>query len=586
MKNKKNKSSRAFALAVHVALLLTLFSGSAAAVPAKVALIHSNPVLGDDDANVAELELLVAEAFQNGANIVVTPELATTGFSITRNQVIADLGFTSPYPELDNIRDLAIQNEGYVFVAIAEVTPAQAVYNTVVVFGPDGLLTTRQKRGLSGWHDRGIIPFDIIPTIYGDLATLICSDSYLPEWIRIATLEGADVVLLPANWWGRGGQEEIWQTRARENGIWFLTANRWGTEVDERFGSPFIYYMDDAPSAAIAPDGEIQLIYRTEEDPAGPSNKVLYHTVDVPNYRIGTELNPTYPVNFREPEAYAAITNLFYRPDLGNQPAPGLPPTGVTLAGSISYKPNLLLASANLATIQNLWNASNETADVLVLPGRGITSIPVDTSNPAWYMSAPWTTLQSFVQNEGLLLLVTTIIEHDGSGDFRESLLLLRPGQAPLLRGQIHDSVGLDGTGDEPLLLDLPNARVAVLTGRDALFPEANLAAAKSGADLILISSAVGSPVTSHNVNAPHYFWEPPALLRMWKTRTNEVVHLAAADWTGNGVVIENMFGGINRLEQADATTPVQVLDLDSSFVRTKFLNAYYPFDLDVLLSD
>jgi predicted amidohydrolase len=582
----KNKLSRAIALAVHAALLLTLFSGSAAAVPAKIALIHSNPVLGDDDANVVELESLVAEAFQHGADIVVTPELATTGFSITRAQVIADLGFTSPYPELDDIRDLAIQNQGYVFIAIAEVTPAQAVYNTVVVFGPNGLLTTRQKRGLSGWHDRGIIPFDVIHTVYGDLATLICSDSYLPEWIRIATLEGADIVLLPANWWGRGGQEEIWQTRARENGVWFLTANRWGTEVDERFGFPFTYYMDDAPSAAITPDGEIQLIYRTEEDPAGPSNKVLYYTVDVPHYRIGTELNPTYTVNFREPEAYGAIANLYYRPDLGNQPAPGLPPTGVTLAGSISYKPNLLAPALNLAKIQSLWDASNETAQVLVLPGRGITSVPVDTSNPSWYTSAPWTTLQSFVQNEGLLLLVTTIIENDGSGHLRESLLLVRPGQAPLLRGQIHDSIGLDGSGQAPLLLDLPNARVAVLTGRDALFPETNLAAAKSGADLVLISSAAGAEVTSHDVNAPHYFWEPPALLREWKTRTNEVVHLAAADWTGNGAVIENMFGGINRLEETNAATPVQVLDLDSSFVRTKFLNAYYPFDLDVLLSD
>jgi len=580
------KSPRTLALLISwAALLFALFPAGAGAVPAKVALIHSNPILGDDDTNVVVLESLVAEAFQNGANIVVTPELATTGFSITRAQVIADLGYTSPYPELDGIRDLAIQHEGYAFVAIAEVTPTQQVYNTVVVFGPDGLLTTRQKRGLSGWHDRGIIPFDIIPTIYGDLATVICSDSYLPDWLRIVTIKGADVVLLPANWWGRGGQEEIWQTRARENGIWFFTANRWGTEVDERFGFPFTYYMDDAPSAFITPDGEIQLIYRTEEDPAGPSNKILYYTVDVPHYRIGTDLNPTYSVNFREPQAYSAIANLYYRPDLGNQPAPGLPPTGVTLVASMAYQPNLLLAQQNLARIEQIWTASNETAQVLVLPGRGVSSLPVDSSNPAWYTAAPWTSLQTFVENKGLLLLVTTVLEYDGS-HLRESLLVMRPGQAPLLRGQIHDSIGFQGTGQEPLLLDLPNARVGVLTGRDALFPETGTALAKSGADLVLISSAVGAPVTSHNVNAPHYFWEPAALLRQWKTRTNEVVHLASADWTGHGAVIENLFGGINRLEETNAATPLQVLDLDSGSVRTKFLNAYYSFDLDVLLSN
>src|SRR6185369_17267677 len=97
----------------------------------------------------------------------------------------------------------------YVLVAIAEVTPtpAQQVYNTVVVFGPRGLVTTSEKRGLSGWHDRGILPFEVIPTIYGDLGVMICSDVYLPDWIRILATEGADLILLPANWFGSSDQQ-------------------------------------------------------------------------------------------------------------------------------------------------------------------------------------------------------------------------------------------------------------------------------------------------------------------------------------------------------------------------------------------
>lgn len=569
-------------LALGLAFALVLTAASAHALPAKIALIHFNPVLGDDDANLPPLNALVEEALEAGADIVVTPELATTGFSITREEVVADLGFTFPYPELDTIRDLADDHDAYVFVGIAEVTPEGGVYNTVVVFGPEGYLTKQQKRGLSGWHDRGIVPFEVIPTPYGDLGTMICSDVYLPDWLRILTLKGADIALLPANWWGRSGQEEIWQTRARENGVWFLTANRWGREVDERFGFPFVYEMNDAPSAAISPDGEIRLIHRAEDD-AVPANKILYKTVDVPAFRIGNDLNPVYTVNFREPGAYQAIANLYYRPDLGNQPAPGLPPAGITRLAAMAYTPGLFPA-ANLATIEQTWATSGAEADVLVLPGIGLSAVPVNASNPAWASAWPWSELQDFVEDEGLQLLVTSVFELRGFG-IRESVLALRPGQPPVLARQIHDSLLGSGSGNPPLLLDLPNARVGLVLGRDALFPEISTHLAKSGADIFLIPSRAGAPVTSSSQLAPHYFWTPAALLRAWKTQTNHVVHLAASDWTGNGVVIENSFGVIGTLETV-GSGQVRVLPVDSSAVRTKFLNAYYPFDLSVLLSD
>ena len=167
--------------------LLTLWAivngSSSWALAAHVALIHSAPTLGNVAGNLAALRNLVQQAFANGANVVVTPELSATGYSITRQQVRDGSGFQSPYPQLDSIRDTAIANAGYVFVAIAAVTASGGpVYNTVAVYGPDGLITTQEKRGLSGWHDRGVLPFDILRTPYGDIGYLICSDSYLPDW--------------------------------------------------------------------------------------------------------------------------------------------------------------------------------------------------------------------------------------------------------------------------------------------------------------------------------------------------------------------------------------------------------------------
>ncbi|MGK4006319.1 nitrilase-related carbon-nitrogen hydrolase [Sorangium sp. So ce1036] len=565
------------------ALLLAV---NAAAASAKVALIHSNPGLGEVTANVAALDALVEEAFQNGADIVVTPELATTGFSITREEAVDSLGFTSPYPELDNVRDLAMAYHGYVAVGIAEVTPSEGVYNTMVLFGPDGLIETQQKRGLSGWHDAGDIPFDVITTPYGDLGMLICSDSYLPDWTRIIALEGADIVLVPANWWGRDGQEEIWQTRARENGLWFLAANRWGTEVDERFGAPFTYYMNDAPSAAISPDGDIQLIYRTEDDPLSPGDTILYQTVVVPDERIGNASNPAYSLSHREPSAYGAIANPYYRRDLGYEPAPGLPTAGPVRVASMAYEPALFPAH-NITTINQLWSMRSQDADVLVLPGLGVSVLPVSSSSSGWHSAFPWSALQGFVEQNGLSLLVTTAIEYEHQATLRESLVLVRPGMPPSLHAQIHDTPFLaNGSGAEPVLLDLPNARVGVLTGQDALFPETGTHLAKAGADLVLITSTSGSRAPNDPLSSIGYHWDVDALRRMWKTRTNEVVHLAASDWTGNGILVANGGGYISNMEDVGAGGRLKIMSLDTSTVRQKFLNSYYPFDLAALLDD
>ncbi|WP_158623850.1 nitrilase-related carbon-nitrogen hydrolase [Corallococcus llansteffanensis] len=578
------KRNRVVAVACLVAAFLGVWPTSASAVAVKVALVHSNPELGNAPANVATLNTLVAEAFANGAKIIVTPELATTGFSITQQQVIDGLGFTAPYPELSQIRDLAIQHQGYVAVAIAEKTLDGKIYNTAVIFGPTGVVQTQQKRGLSGWHDRGVLPFDVITTPYGELATMICSDSYLPDWIRIATLKGADIVLLPSNWWG-SGMETIWQTRARENGVWFLAANRWGTEVDTRYGFPYTYYMNDAPSAVIKPNGQITLIHRAEDD-AVPQTRILYSTVNVEPSRIGTAFNPAYSVSQRRPEAYGEIANNYYRRDIEYVEAPGLPPTGTTRVATLAFRP-VLNAQTNVQKIRQLYATQAPGAEVVVLPGLGVSLAPVNTHTSGWRAAEPWLSLQQFVNEKSISLLVTTIHERvPGSPQLRESLLLVRSGAQAQVKPQIHNSLTALGSGAEPVVLDLPHSRVGILTGRDALFPETGTHLAKSGIDLLLISSSVGVNTVLEGSFAASYLWDVAALRNLWTTRNNEVFHVAASDWTGNGVLIENGGGYISRMEELDASVPAGSLDLDSSFVRLKFLNSYYAFDLASLLGN
>jgi predicted amidohydrolase len=466
-------------------------------------------------------------------------------------------------------------------VGIAEIAPGDGggkLYNSVVLFGPDNLVKVHRKRGIAGWNDRGDLPFDVVPTPYGDLGAIICSDSYLMDWMRISMLSGADIILSPANWWGSSGQEKLWQTRAQENGLWMLVANRWGTEVDRRFDPPYTYEMNDAPSTVLDPQGKAELFYRADQEP-DPRNKVLYSTVRVPAARIGAP-DPAYSAAYRRPSAYTAIANRYYRPDQGNQPPPGLPPAGTARVAVLAYRPGAD-AGENLAALDRLKATAGAGLDVLVLPGLGVSSEPVDLGDPGWYGASPWREFQQAVDGGPVQLAVTTILARDRSRT-RPLLLLARPGQPPRLEEQIHETWAAPGSGRPPATVDLAHFRVGVVSGLDFLFPEMSTQLAKSGVDLVVVSSTTGIPDARRPGPSG---WTVEDLLRTWKARTDECFHLAGSDASGYGTLVQD--GGCFTLAEHRLSPgqPVQVLELDSATERKKVLNAYHPFDLQTLLA-
>ncbi|MCX8129033.1 MAG: hypothetical protein N3I35_02910 [Clostridia bacterium] len=574
---------------VIIAIILTTLSSSAfgfslsdseLTAEGKVALLHFNPALGDVNANLTALGNLVNEAFGNGANIVVTPELSTTGYCITRQQVIDGLGFSSPYPQLNTIRDLAIKYKGYVVIAFAEVTPENEVFNVAAVFGPEGFIRTQQKRTLPLWHNSGENPFDVIPTPYGDLGVLVCADSYLPDFSRILTLKGADIIVTPANWWGLYDQEQTWQIRAKENGVWFLVANRWGYEVDSTYG--YVCDMKDAPSVAISPSGEILQLYRAM-DTAEPKDKILYQTTKVPKYRIGTSINLNYSVIKRSPGSYGALANDYYRRDHSYQPVPGLPTPGAIRVASLAYKPSPY-SIENIEKIYSLWENQECSADIVVAPGLGITQELVRSKNTNWSESPNLIGIQNFVNEKGISLFVTTVNELSDNG-IHQSLLLVQPGKRPELIQQLHDGILKKGSGKPPYTIDLLGARIGILTGHDALFPESVTSLAKSGTDLLLISSTAGTEFETNDILSMNYYWNIKYLKTLWKVRTNEGLHLAASDWTGNGMIIKNSGFSIEELAEVNKVNQIATLTLNTANVRSKYLNNYFIFDLDTLIS-
>lgn len=545
----------------------------------KVALIHFNPRLRDLNANIANLTERIHESFGHEANIVVTPELSTTGYSITADQVAKGLGIKSPFKELDQIRELAASNHGYVFVGIAEEGADNKLYNSVAVFGPTGLITVERKRGIAAWNARGDVPFVVIPTEFGRLGTTICSDIYLPDWMRILALKGADIVITPANWWGESGQEEIWQTRAREDGVWLVVANRWGSEVDDRYSSPYTYDMNDARSEIISPRGKIVMSYRAK-DSASPTDKILYYAIALSKEQRAARHQPVFTITERNPQAYDALSNVYFRPDMDNQPFPGLPTSGKNRVAAIVYKPSQDFGN-NLATLHKLWGSGR--ADFVVLPGLGMTDKPVDAGKAGWFDSGEWPLLQEFVDENGISLLVTTVL---GPSTRQESLLILQRKKRPEIVPPIHGRTSDNRDSQHVWLANRQYMRVAVVSGRDFLFPEIATKLAKEGTDLVLVTSTLGSGSFVQPDLDARETWTRDALLEAWDTATNNGFHLASADSGGFGILIHNSGGFIDSKELLSPAKPSAFAELDSQAVRTKHLNAYYFFDLETLLTN
>ena len=201
-----------------------------------------------------------------GADLLVLPELFTTGYNIS-DQVVARAE-PAEGPAAQAITALAKAHGVAIHYGFAE-ADGDAVFNSAQCFGPDG---TRL-----GGHRKLAIPpgFECEHFTPGKscklftyrgvrIATLICYDAEFPETARHVASLGAELILVPTALgvqWEWVAQRMI-PTRAYENGVYLAYANSAGTENGMRFlGQSFIATPDGQELARAGSQPE--LIYGT-----------------------------------------------------------------------------------------------------------------------------------------------------------------------------------------------------------------------------------------------------------------------------------------------------------------------------------
>lgn len=214
----------------------------------RVACCQIAPMVGDKQSNLAKTADFIERAARQGANIVVLPELCSSGYVFeTRAEArqLSDAFDDGPSTTLwaGLARDLGV----HIVAGFAELSD-QTLYNAAAVIGPRGRIGLFRKVHL--WGDEnlfftpGDLGFPVFVTEYGTIGVAICYDGWFPETYRRCALQGAELVCVPTNWVPIPGQDAgreamaniLTMAAAHSNSIYIAAADRVGTER----GQPFI----------------------------------------------------------------------------------------------------------------------------------------------------------------------------------------------------------------------------------------------------------------------------------------------------------------------------------------------------------
>ena len=204
-----------------------------------VSLAQIDVVWGCTETNLARAEELATEAKSRGSDVIVFPELWTTGYDLARTR---ELAATHGHGVLARLSDMARRHGLYVTGSVLK-GAGSAVYNCMPLFAPTGeMLGDYDKIHLFGpmEEDRYLTAGDRTPVFdlpWGKTALAICYDLRFPELFRKYALSGVETVFLCAEW--PYPRLEHWRTllraRAIENQCFLIACNRVGTAGGAHF---------------------------------------------------------------------------------------------------------------------------------------------------------------------------------------------------------------------------------------------------------------------------------------------------------------------------------------------------------------
>lgn len=251
----------------------------------KLAAIQFRPPKGDPDRARQQLHALVSQAGQQGAGVIVCPEMATTGYIWESAREIAPFTEEARGPTFALLADEARRFGAWIICGFAERfvpprQPAAAVargrtvahfFNSALVVTPEGELATCYRKVLlyeadrvwanPGWRR------PVCRAGFGTLAPAICMDINDPRFLRHLIETRPDLLAFCTNWVAEGVPVlPYWQERLQGWRGWLLAANTWGEDRGVHFSGESVILGPGGTVLAQAPaQGDAVLVASVPE---------------------------------------------------------------------------------------------------------------------------------------------------------------------------------------------------------------------------------------------------------------------------------------------------------------------------------
>jgi N-carbamoylputrescine amidase len=251
-------------------------SEAAGARSARVAVAQFEPRVGDLEGNREKAVHWARRAAAEGADLVVLPELASSGYTFeSEAEAAACAEDPDDGPTVAALVSVARETGLHVVCGIDE-RDGNCRHNSAVLLGPSGRLVTYRKLHLFHDEQSWFVPGSSLPVVelpFGRVGMIICYDLWFPEAVRALALGGADIVAVPTNWVasfkrtvyddrGYCQGNYVAMAAAAQNGVVMACADRIGVERGLTFlGASIIVGADGWPVAGpAAADSEALLV--------------------------------------------------------------------------------------------------------------------------------------------------------------------------------------------------------------------------------------------------------------------------------------------------------------------------------------
>ena len=241
----------------------------------KAGFIQFRPVFGRAEQNLKTIERFVS---QRRADLLVLPELCTTGYAFASKSETRNLAEQFDGPSVTALKRIARENYVSLVAGFAELCKGKG-YNSAVLIRPSGKINIYRKTHLfwneKKWFSPGDTGFNVFKVGNVRVGLMICFDWIFPEAARTLALKGAQIICHPSNLVLPHCPASM-PLRALENKVFTITANRTGREQrdgqDLKFIGRSVICSPDRSVLAYAGTND-ECVKVVEIDPKRANNK-------------------------------------------------------------------------------------------------------------------------------------------------------------------------------------------------------------------------------------------------------------------------------------------------------------------------